>query len=106
MVAVRVLHPRFDLTMELLCSLPPGNEQWGGALVSAIVSDMGFRPGEFDTHFHRLKTRYTIEQFDYYGDLHVAVVPSGWKQARKAAQEYWDEVYGATQAVNTIRLTG
>ena len=68
-----------------------------------IVCDLGFRDGEIVRHFLVLSERYDIENFDFYGRAMMAVAPMGWLHARKAAQLYWDEVYGVQPS---RRLTG
>lgn len=97
MISVNACHPSFDLSMELLCCLPV-RTCLGGAMVKEIVDDLGFRTGEFPKCLKNLKTRYEIEGFYLGGARHIAITPMGWTQARTAAQNYWDEVYGVPLA--------
>lgn len=95
MISINSLHPSFDISMELLCCLPILSMD-DGAMVRDIVKDLGFRKGEFTRLTKKLKKVYNVVVFNKGGCRHAGIERVGWAHARRAAQLYWDEVYGVT----------
>ena len=89
-------HPRFDMAMEVLCTLP---KYPYSVPVAELVSDFGMRvKSDMSQIFNMLKGRgFRVETHNAdsaAGDVgrQVCIMQDGWVAAQIRGGEYWREV--------------
>jgi hypothetical protein len=97
-------HPKFDITLELLCSLPRYDNF---APLSELADDLGLTNqqqvnkliGDLQKVGHRIST---------WNEPHVgrvaAIAPIGWEAAKAIGNEYWRMVHGGTRPLASLNL--
>ena len=87
-------HPRFDLAMEMLCTIPRKPEY---VSLSAVAEDLGL-PDSYDMMemVRQLQRRhFGVRVGDRSGSDCAWITPDDADHCRTVGQKYWDEVYGS-----------
>ena len=88
-------HMHFDMTMELLCSLPQGPAR--AASSATLAHDLGINGAQGISRLGDmlLKRGYLLERsVDENHHRMLAVRHDGWERAEMDCQDYWKRVYG------------
>lgn len=92
---MNLTHPKFNLEMELLASVP----RWPAAVpIQSLVADLKLeRQAQVRSLAANLKTRHRVVTEIAHGDNGgnvISIAAKDWPKARTIAESYMAEVYG------------